>query len=148
MRGFSSLVMCGSLAKDPTIKHIGQNNTKLVEFYITYGVKVGDNKWENVGIAVKVFGRQADIIEKYCKKGSWVNVVGELKHDRWEKDGKKGERYTLEANKVTLMGDGNQGGESRGEASQDHQEAKPEPSKTRRNEPIPEDAFPDDEIPF
>ena len=38
---------------------------------------------------VKIYGKTAENLKPYLKKGQGVLVVGALKQDRWEKDGKK-----------------------------------------------------------
>ena len=65
------------------------------------GEKVEDTQWHNL-IA---WGKTADVIEKYLKKGNEVAIEGKLTHNSYEdKDGKK--RYSTEVvvNEVLMLG--------------------------------------------
>ena len=53
---------------------------------------------------VKIYGKTAENLKPYLKKGQCVLVVGTLKQDRWEKDGKKFDKVYINSNKVQLRG--------------------------------------------
>ena len=52
-----------------------------------------------------VFGKTAEIVSQYKKKGDWVCVQGRLEIDEWEdKDGNKRRTPQLIANSVEFVG--------------------------------------------
>ncbi len=99
--------LIGHLGADPEIKNL-ENGGKLARFSLATnekyqkknGEKVTETHWHNL-IA---WGKTADIIEKYARKGNELGVEGKLKHRAWEtKEGEK--RYATEVvvNDVLLM---------------------------------------------
>jgi single-strand DNA-binding protein len=96
--------LIGRLGKDPEVKEFGDK--KKASFSIATsdsyknqkGEKVEDTQWHNV----VVWGKLADVVEKYLKKGQEVCVEGRLVHRDYETD--KGEkRYITEINVNDLM---------------------------------------------
>ena len=95
----NSVQLIGRLGKDPEVKTFGDK--KKVSFTIatsdTYknakGEKVDDTQWHNIVI----WGKRAEVAEKYFKKGQEIVVEGRLVHRDYETD--KGEkRFITEIN--------------------------------------------------
>jgi single-strand DNA-binding protein len=95
----NSVKLIGRLGKDPEIKTF--SNSKRASFSIATtdvyknqkGEKVEDTQWHNIVI----WGKLADVAEKYVKKGQEIAVEGKLVHRNYE--GEKGEkRYFTEVN--------------------------------------------------
>lgn len=106
----NSVQLIGNLGIDPEIRET-QNGKKVVRLAIatneTYkdanGKKVTDTQWHNV----TVWGKTAEIAEKYLQKGKEVAIEGKLRHRTWEdKEGEK--HYTTEvvANELVLLSNG------------------------------------------
>ena len=100
----NSVQLIGRLGKDPEVKTFGDK--KKASFSIATsdsyknakGEKVEDTQWHNVII----WGKLADVAEKYLKKGQEVAVEGKLMHRDYETD--KGEkRYITEINVNDLV---------------------------------------------
>ncbi len=100
----NSVQLIGRLGKDPEVKTFGEK--KKASFSIATsdsyknakGEKVEDTQWHNVVI----WGKLADVVEKYVKKGQEVVVEGRLVHRDYETD--KGEkRYITEINVNDLV---------------------------------------------
>ena len=100
--------LIGNLGKDPEVKTF-ENDRKLAKFaiatndfyYNNEGEKVQDTQWHNV----VMWGKIAEIAEKYLHKGQEVAIEGKLVSRSWEtKDGEK--RFTTEvvANELVLLG--------------------------------------------
>lgn len=96
----NSVHLIGNLGKDPEIRSF-ENGRKLASFSIattdTYknqkGEKVKDTQWHNLVI----WGKLAEIAEKYLKKGSEVAIEGKLVHRNYENSsGEK--KYVTEVN--------------------------------------------------
>ena len=100
--------LIGNLGKDPEIKTL-EGNKKLARFSIatndTYrnakGERVKETQWHNVVI----WGKQADIAEKYLEKGKEVAVEGKLVTRTYtDKGGIK--KYTTEVwvSEIVMLG--------------------------------------------
>ena len=101
----NSVQLIGRLGKDPEVRTF-DNDRKLATFSIattdTYknqkGEKVEDTQWHNIVI----WGKLAEVVEKYLKKGNEVAVEGKLIHRMYEtKEGDK--RYITEVNVNDLL---------------------------------------------
>lgn len=105
---------------------------------VNRSVKKGDSWTDEVSFFdVTVWGKTAENLKPYIKKGTQISVQGYLKQDRWEKDGKKMSKVCIIANEVRLLG-----GKSEGQSGQPQTHSAPAP------EPVTnEDGFPSD-IPF
>ncbi len=70
--------------------------------------KVGDD-WVDEGhfFDVTLFGKRAESLAQYLTKGTQIAVDGQLKQDRWEQDGIKRSKVTIEANNIQLLGSRN-----------------------------------------
>jgi single-strand DNA-binding protein len=87
----------GRLGKDPEVKHMPNGNA-VVNFSIACGddykkdgQKVEQTNWINV----VAFGKLAEIIGEYLKKGSRVFISGKLTVRKWQ-DKEGNDRYTTE----------------------------------------------------
>lgn len=64
---------------------------------------------------VTIWGKTAENLKPYLTKGKQIAIDGYLKQDRWEKDGQKFSKVTIQANNVQLLGGRNDNsGESSG----------------------------------
>lgn len=100
------VVLLGNLTRDPELRHTN-NNTAVVSFGMANNrrYKAGDDmKEETTFVEVECWGRQAELVNEYCKKGKQVLVNGRLKLDQWEKDGEKRSKLMVVANNITFLG--------------------------------------------
>lgn len=90
--------LIGNPGMDPEIKNL-DNGNKLAKFSIatnetyknTKGEKVTDTQWHNV----VAWGKTADLVEKFVRKGKEVGLEGKLTTRTYDsKDGEK--RYVTE----------------------------------------------------
>lgn len=109
-RGFSLAVVEGGLGRDPEIKAT-PNGTRVANFSLGYDRGFKDNV-RTCWINVVAFKEQADLVEKYLKKGKQVRVTGEIDVRSWDdkETGKK--RYVTEivANKIDFVDSGERSG--------------------------------------
>jgi len=119
------VTLIGNLGQDPELKSTtGGTAVATLSVATSRSVKKND-AWEDVTEwhRVKVWGKQAESVAKYCKKGKQLYVEGRLETSKWQdKDGK--DRYTTEvvAEVVKFLGGhsdggGNQGGYGGGRSS-------------------------------
>ena len=100
--------LIGSLGQDPEIRKL-DNGKSLAKISMatneTYrnaqGEKVTDTTWHNV----VAWGKTADILEKYVRKGDKIGIEGKLTTRNWEdKEGHKHYITEVVANEVLLLG--------------------------------------------
>jgi single-strand DNA-binding protein len=100
--------LIGRVGQDPEVKNL-DGGKKVVSisiatsdfYYKENGEKVEQTEWHRVTI----FGKTADIVEKYVSKGREIAIEGKLSHRSYDdKDGNK--RYVTDiiANEVLLIG--------------------------------------------
>ena len=98
MRGLNKVMLIGHLGADPEVRHLEQDQV-VANFRLatnrSYTNKVGEKIEETEWHRVVSWGKLAEIIEQYVRKGSLVYVEGRLTTRQWQdKDGI--ERYTTE----------------------------------------------------
>lgn len=145
MANFNKVMLLGNLTRDPELRYL-PSQTAVVEFGMAINRKYyGQDKQlkeEVCFVDCQVFGKQAETINKYCKKGNPLFVEGRLKFDSWTKqDGSKASKLRVNVENFQLLG-GPAGPRTAasGVASDD---------VPPMEEPSPSDlAHPNDDIPF
>lgn len=112
-RGFNNAVVFGGLARDPNVKY-GQSGNAFIVFTIAagYAVRNQDGEYEERTdwVPCKAFGKNAENIGKYCKKGDRLLIQGKIRTETYEKDGQKTWSTMLYADSVIFGGKANGGG--------------------------------------
>ena len=82
-------ILLGYVTKKPELKEY--ENIKICTFSLAVdrGFADKDGNKQTDFINVKVFGKTAENIEKYCDKGSLLAVEGSIRTGSYEKEGKK-----------------------------------------------------------
>lgn len=87
MASFNKVILAGNLTRDPELRYTPKG-TAIAQFTLavnrTWKSETGENKEEVSFIDVDAFGRQAEVIGQYMKKGRPFLVEGRLKQDTWE----------------------------------------------------------------
>jgi single-strand DNA-binding protein len=87
MPGFNKVMLIGNLTRDPQVKHL-PSQTVLAEFGLAmnrkYRTANGEDKEETCFVDCAAYGRQAEVIGQFCRKGKQLFVEGRLKYDSWE----------------------------------------------------------------
>lgn len=91
MAGLNKVMLIGRLGRDPEIRY-SQQGTAVVNFSIATSEQwtdknTGDRQERTEWHRIVVFGKQAEICEKYLSKGSQLYVEGRLQTRNYEKDG-------------------------------------------------------------
>jgi single-strand DNA-binding protein len=120
----NKVILFGNLTRDPELRAL-PSGMNVVNFSIAtnrvFKDRDGKKQEQTDFHNVVVFGRQADTVAQYLKKGSSVFVEGRLQTRSWEKDGQKQYRTEVIADRVQFGpraggggGGGGGGGTSRG----------------------------------
>lgn len=79
------VVLIGRLVRDPEVRYTGDNKA-IAKFSLAVNRMKKD---EADFINCVAFGKTAEVVEKYVKKGSRISVRGKIQTGSYEKDGKK-----------------------------------------------------------
>jgi len=110
-RSLNKVMVIGNLCRDPEVRYMPSGNAVANVSLATdesYNDKTTGQKVEQTEFhRITVYGKLAEIIQQYLKKGSKAYFEGKLRTREWEKDGVK--RYTTEiiANDMMML-DGRQ----------------------------------------
>lgn len=87
MSSFNKVMLMGNLTRDPQVKHLPSNSV-VAEFGLAcsrrYRTASGEDREETAFVDCSAFGRQAEVISQFCKKGKPLFIEGRLKYDTWE----------------------------------------------------------------
>ena len=147
MANFNKVLLMGNLTRDPELRYTPKGTAVA-----TIGVAVnrrwkdeaGQQREETTFVDVDAFGRTAENIGQYFKKGRPIFIEGRLRFHSWEdkQSGQKRSKLTVTAENFQFM-DSQRGGDAGGgdvPTTRSRPDSAPESSDT----PPPED----DDVPF
>ncbi|MCR9219879.1 MAG: single-stranded DNA-binding protein [Alphaproteobacteria bacterium] len=95
---FNKVILIGNLGRDPEVRTM-QNGDKVANLNIAtserWRDREGNQQERTEWHRVVIFGRVAEIAERYLKKGSKVLIEGQLQTRKWQ-DQSGQDRYTTE----------------------------------------------------
>jgi single-strand DNA-binding protein len=87
MASFNKVILAGNLTRDPELRYTPKG-TAIAKIGLainrSWKNEAGETKEEVTFVDVEAFGRQAEVIGQYMKKGRPFLVEGRLKLDQWE----------------------------------------------------------------
>lgn len=106
MRDINGVVIVGRLTRDAEIKAL-PSGTEVAEFSVAsnYSTKRGD-QWVDEVSYFDVVKFSPGGLAKYLVKGKQLAMWGELRQERWEKDGQKRSKVKIMAQTLQLLGGG------------------------------------------
>ncbi|GMR20248.1 MAG: single-stranded DNA-binding protein [Gammaproteobacteria bacterium] len=149
-RGVNKVILVGNLGRDPEIRYAASGsaiaNVNIATSETWKDKNTGEKQEKTEWHRVVFFGRLAEIVGEYLKKGSQIYVEGRLQTRKWQdKEGQ--DRYTTEivANEMQMLGS-RAGGGMPSEFNQDSGQA-PASAPSQKAATATADDF-DDDIPF
>lgn len=143
MANLNKVMLMGGLTRDPQLSYL-PSQTPVVEFGIattrTYRKKDGSQGEDKCFVDCQMFGKRAEVINQYLKKGDPIFVEGSLKFDSWEKDGRKHSKLRVFVENFEFLGKGGGGRQNSDQASDNP----PPPT----DDDVPYGGGMDDDIPF
>lgn len=130
-------IFIGRLGRDPEVKYL-PNGDAACNFSIAVGKKwkdksSGETKEQTTWVRCSAFGKTAELLGQYAKKGSQMRVNGELSVRKYTQEGVEKEITEIRVQDFQLLG-----GRPDGAA----------PAAARPPAAAPKPAAPDDDIPF
>ena len=138
------VILAGNLTRDPQLSYT-PNQMAIVNCGLAINKKYKD-KESVCFVDLRFFGKTAEIINKYCKKGNSLFVRGELTFDQWtSKDGVKKSKHYIIVESFQFLG-------GKTEESAKSEEQKPYVSGAEQSQNSEYDIFvspaSDDDIPL
>ena len=115
MPNLNKVMLMGNLTRDPEIKYTPKG-TAIANFGIavnrTYTPEGGERREEVTFIDLEAFGRTAEVIGEYFKKGRPIFIEGRLKLDQWDDKttGKKMSKLRVVVDSFEFLGSREGGG--------------------------------------
>ena len=164
MASLNKVLLMGNLTRDPEVRTLA-SGTAVCNFGMAinrnFTDREGNRREETTFVDVESFGKQAETISRYMKKGSGIFIEGRLKLDQWETPaGEKRSklRITLENFQFVGGGDGAPATRSEGESSNLTPTPPPDKSATPPQDPptsspsseteVQSDSVEEDDVPF
>ena len=107
-RGINKVILIGNLGNDPDVRYTSGGspiaNISLATSESWRDKETGDQQERTEWHRIVFFGRRAEFVSEYLRKGSKIYVEGRLRTNKWQdRDGN--DRYTTEivANDVQML---------------------------------------------
>jgi single-strand DNA-binding protein len=149
-RGINKVILIGNLGNDPEVRYTASGaavaNISLATTDSWRDKESGEQQDRTEWHRVVFFGRLAEIVAEYLKKGSQIYVEGRLQTRKWQ-DKEGNDKYSTEivANDMQMLGSRGAGG---GGAGMDQSNEASAPSRSGGAKSSAATDFVDDDIPF
>lgn len=140
----NKVILIGRVGKDPETRYMPSGamiaDCSLATSRRWKDKNTNEKREETAWHNLVFFGKIAEVVNQYVKKGSRISVEGEIEYQQWEKDGQKKYRTIIRCSGLELLDSANGQGQSQNQGG----------TKWDGNsapDPEPYDDF-DDDIPF
>ena len=147
MANFNKVLLMGNLTRDPEVRTT-PSGLKIAKLGLAvnrrFRTRDDETREETTFVDLDAFGNQAEIIERYCQKGSPLFVEGRLRLDQWETNsGDKRSKLTVVVENFQLMSGGSDRSEESRPGSSSSAGGSQDSSAAKGS-----DTFEDDDVPF
>ena len=145
-RGINKVILVGNLGADPETRYMPSGsavtNIRVATTESWKDKDTGDQQERTEWHSVAFFGRLAEIVAEYLRKGSQVYIEGKLRTRKWQ-DREGNDRWSTEvvANEMQMLG-------SRPGSNAPAQAPAPAAAQVGADAPQPPPGEFDDDIPF
>lgn len=154
MASFNKVILMGNLTRDPELRVTAGGNAicKLgLAVSRVYNTRDGERREETTFVDIDAFGKQAEVIAKYMRKGRPLMVEGRLKLDSWEtNDGQKRNKLGVVLESFQFLGsrEDSTSGESSGPYEKSSPPARSSGSSAASSDFSSPDDTLDEDVPF
>lgn len=150
---FNRVVMLGNLTRDPELRYLpsgGAVATCGIATNRKFKKQDGSAGEEVCFVDITCFGRTAEVVNQYCRRGSKLLVEGRLKLDQWtDGQGVKRSKHSITVESVQMVGEKKEESSNAPASSIPYTAYNKDGSIQEQGElPLPEMNINDDEIPF
>ena len=161
MANFNKVILAGNLTRDPELRYTPKG-TAIAKFGLavnrTWTGEDGQKHEEATFVDIDSFGKQAEVISQYLRKGRSILIEGRLKLDQWDdkQTGQKRSKLGVVLESFSFIDSNREGGAGGGgaPAASSAQVARPaRPARPAASAPPPVDQGSDeppqgDDVPF
>ena len=154
MASFNKVILVGNLTRDPELRYTPKG-TAIAKIGVAvnrvWTNEAGEKKEEVTFVDVDVFGRTAENVGQYMRKGRPILIEGRLRLDQWDdkQTGQKKSKLGVVAETVQFLGSATGGGEGGAPASAARTRPAATPAAAPAGEPLEGDGPPEsDDVPF
>jgi len=131
------VILIGRMTKEIETRKVGEHTAG------SFALAVNSFKKDEVSfIDCKCWNKQTEILSQYSTKGSRLSIVGQLKQESWESEGKKHSKIVVNVKEFQFLDSKKESNETLGEPRTDVKN-----SFSGKDVPITENAW-EDEIPY
>lgn len=139
------VVLTGRLTKDPELKY-GASGTAYCRF--TVAVSRAFEKDKSDFISCTAFGKTAELVGEYLRKGSLTGIQGRIQQDTYEKDGKTEYKTGVTIDKIEFLEGRKENETSTNTTGKNGRYDNKPPKDVIKGEPKVEEEPDDSEFPF
>jgi single-strand DNA-binding protein len=155
MASFNKVILIGNLTRDPELRYTPKGMA-IAQIGLavnrTWRNEAGESKEEVTFLNVDAFGKQAELLAQYMKKGSPLFMEGRLKLDQWDDKttGQKRSQIKIVLEGFQFIGGGqNRAGSGEPNGDDAPPARAPRPAAVAKPENTDEPPAPDDDdVPF
>jgi single-strand DNA-binding protein len=154
MASYNKVVLLGNLTRDPELRYTPKGSAVArlgLAVNRSYKTESGETMEEVTFIDIDAWGKQAELIAQYLRKGNPLFVEGRLKLDQWDdkNSGQKVSKLRVVMENFQFIGGRAEGGGGVPPAAAPARQSRPQPSSTASSTPSESDGPPpDDDVPF
>lgn len=158
MANFNKVILAGNLTRDPELRYTpkGLAIAKIgLAINRRWTGETGEQREEVTFVDVDAFGKQAETIAQYLKKGRPILLEGRLKLDQWDdkQTGQKRSRLGVVLENFQFLDSGNRSSEAGGASptptpNPPPNRPAPPPPPTVPSEPAAAEPPSEDDVPF
>ena len=115
MSSFNKVILMGNLTRDPELRYT-PSGTAIAKLSMavnrSWRTEAGETREEVTFVDVDCFGKQAETVSQYLRKGRPLLVEGRLKMDQWDdkQTGQKRSRLGVVLEKFSFINGGEKSG--------------------------------------
>jgi len=154
MASFNKVILVGNLTRDPELRYTPKG-TAIAKIGVAvnrvWTNEAGEKKEEVTFVDVDVFGRTAENVGQYMRKGRPILIEGRLRLDQWDdkQTGQKKSKLGVVAETVQFLGSATPGGEGGAAPAPARRAAPAAAAAAPAGEPLEGDGPPEsDDVPF
>jgi single-strand DNA-binding protein len=154
MASFNKVILVGNLTRDPELRYTPKG-TAIAKIGLAvnrvWTNEAGEKKEEVTFVDVDVFGRTAENVGQYMRKGRPILIEGRLRLDQWDdkQTGQKKSKLGVVAETVQFLGSPTGGAEGAAPAPARQRPAAAAAAAAPAGEPVEGDGPPEsDDVPF
>jgi len=153
MASFNKVILLGNLTRDPELRYTPKG-TAVARLGLavnrSYKSETGETKEEVTFLDVDAWGKQAELISQYLRKGNPLFVEGRLRLDQWDDKQTGQKRSSVKIVMENFQFIGGRGEPSPGGGAAPAPMSRPAPRPSNPTEPPVSDGPPpeEDDVPF